>query len=100
MADKLALPGGGGHSAVGDTERVEQLRVREGVDAGLDAVGGVPGGEDEVLSGLSVAGFEVRRRRFVSLVVQPFSVMSDQRGKLGLCLGVVGQRAERFVYLI
>src|ERR1019366_3418059 len=50
----------------------------------------------EVLSGLSVAGFEVRRRRFVLLVVQPLSVMSDQRGKLGLCLGVVGQRAERF----
>ena len=96
VADELALPGGGGHSAVGDAEGVEQLRVRERGDGGLDAVGGVPGGEDEVLSGLSVAGFEVRRRRFVLLVVQPLSVMSDERGKLGLCLGVVGERAERF----
>ena len=77
----------------------------EGIPCGRQHFAGValvadelalPGGEDEVLGGLSVTGFEVRRRHFVLLVVQPLSVMSDQRGKLGLCLSVVGQRAERF----
>ena len=83
-----------GHDAVGETEGLEDVRIRESRDAILDALGGGPRTLEQGFGDLPAFGCEVGKH--FCLVSDPGAVLDDERLKRLLGLGKVLQPGESF----